>query len=69
MAGVNIHKSMTEMPGSPYYPADTDLGNVKNLSEMTEEQKRKLRTECKLAECQDLHTQLIDRISSNNFQG
>lgn len=69
MAGVNIHKSMMQLPGGPYFPVDTNMEALKNRSEMSAEQKRKLETECKLAESEDLHTQLIDRIAGNQFQG
>ncbi len=64
-----MHKSMMELPGSPYFSADTDMERMENVSDMTPEQRRKLKTECKLAEAEDVHSQLIDRISGNHFQG
>ena len=42
---------------------------MKNFAEMTEEQKKKVITESKLAASKDEMSQLVDRIASNSFQG
>lgn len=57
------------LPGSPSYPADTNMETMENVSKMDKEELRKLRTECALAEKGEDLSQLVDRIASNNFQG
>lgn len=41
---------------------------MKNFSNMTDEQKRAVITESKLAQSKDEMGQLVDRIASNSFQ-
>ncbi len=40
-----------------------------NFGKMTDEQRRKIITESKLAKSKDEMSQLVDRIASNSFQG
>lgn len=69
MEDLDIQESLMKLPGSPSFPADTDIRQFKNISKLTDEEKRQLETECKLAQSPDEMSQLIDRIASNHFQG
>jgi hypothetical protein len=69
MEDFDVQENRMKLPGSPSFPADTDIRKFKNVSHLTEEEKRQLETECKLAQSKDEMSQLVDRIASNNFQG
>lgn len=69
MEKFDLQEEMMKLPGSPWHPADTKMETMENVSEMDEEQLRKLKTECALAEKKEEMSQLIDRIASNSFQG
>ncbi|MCD7825653.1 MAG: hypothetical protein LUH14_06825 [Clostridiaceae bacterium] len=69
MDRLNMQESLMELPGGPNFPADTDIKKLENISDLTGEQRRKLETECKLAQTEDEMSQLVDRIAGNSFQG
>lgn len=69
MEKYDLRENMMELPGSPSYPADTKMETMENVSGMDEEQLRKLKTECAIAEKKVEQSQLIDRIATNTFQG
>ncbi|MDO5402445.1 MAG: hypothetical protein Q4F11_03315 [Eubacteriales bacterium] len=62
-------------------PGNMNLPPYENLAEglyqhglklrpdMTEDEKKKLWTECQLADDKEVMSQLVDRLSSGNFQG
>lgn len=69
MQSINRMEEWMRLPGGPDFPAVTDVSKIEGYELMNEEQKRKVRTECKLAAAGDHMSQLVDRVASNSFQG
>lgn len=58
-----------EMPEGLGFSMAMNEKAMTNFGKMTEEQRRKVITESKLANTKDEMSQLVDRIASNSFQG
>ena len=69
MQSIDRQDELMRLPGGPDFPAVTNVNKIDGYELLSEEQKKKVLTECKLAEGGDTMSQLVDRIASDSFQG
>lgn len=69
MQSIYRQDEFMQLPGGPDFPVVTDVNKIDGYELLNEEQKKKVRTECKIAEGGDSMSQLVDRIASDSFQG